>query len=94
MKVKFEGENYIVAKDRLEAVFGKPDKSPEGHFDGPATISPKASLGGEPANCLLAGLVIYTENFKNKLTAEVFQTASDLMKKGASLEEVVKNIYK
>ena len=27
---------------------GKPDKSPEGHFDGPATISPKASLGGKP----------------------------------------------
>ena len=24
----------------------KPDKSPTGHFDGPATISPKASLGG------------------------------------------------
>ena len=24
---------------------GKPDKSPKGHFDGPATISPKASLG-------------------------------------------------
>ena len=24
----------------------KPDKSPKGHFDGPATISPKASLGG------------------------------------------------
>ena len=25
----------------------KPDKSPKGHFDGPATISPKASLGGK-----------------------------------------------
>lgn len=25
----------------------KPDKSPEGHFDSPATISPKANSGGE-----------------------------------------------
>ena len=48
----------------------------------------------EPAICLLAGLVIYTENFKSKLTAEIFQTASDLMKKGADLQEIVKNIYK
>ncbi|MCX6721899.1 MAG: isoleucine--tRNA ligase, partial [Candidatus Staskawiczbacteria bacterium] len=43
--VKFKGENYIVAEDRVEAVFGKPDKSPEGHFDGPAIIT--KYLGGD-----------------------------------------------
>ena len=46
----------------------------------------------EPAMCLLSGLVFYTENFKNKLTAGVFQTASDLMKKGAKLEEITNNL--
>jgi hypothetical protein len=46
----------------------------------------------EPAVCLLTGLVFYTENFKNKLTAEIFQTASDLMKKGADLKEITNNI--
>ncbi len=50
------------------------------------------NLSKESANCLLAALVIYTNNFKNGLTAEVFQTASDLMKKGASLDEILNNI--
>ena len=51
------------------------------------------NINKESAKCLLTGLIIYTENFKNKLTAEILQTASDLMKKGANLEEIVKNIY-
>ena len=46
----------------------------------------------EPALCLLSGLVIYTENFKNKLTAEVFEASASLMKKGANLSEVTSNI--
>ncbi|MEK7658474.1 MAG: phosphomannomutase/phosphoglucomutase [Patescibacteria group bacterium] len=36
----------IRGKDLLAEV-EKPDKSPKGHFDGPATISPLASLGGD-----------------------------------------------
>jgi len=52
------------------------------------------NLNERSATCLLTGLVIYTDNFKNKLTAGIFQTASDLMKKGGNLEEIVKNIYK
>jgi hypothetical protein len=48
----------------------------------------------EPADCLLMGLIFYTDNFKKGLTAGVFQTASDLMKKGANLQEIVKNINK
>jgi len=46
----------------------------------------------ESANCLLTSLIIYTENFKNKLTAEIFQTTSDLMKNGANLKEIINNI--
>jgi len=50
------------------------------------------SLKKEPATCLLAGLIIYTENFKNKLTAGIFQITSDLMNKGADLQEIINNI--
>jgi len=46
----------------------------------------------EPALCLLSGLVFYTQNFKNKLSADVFQAASELMKAGASLENITNNI--
>ena len=53
------------------------------------------SIKKESAGCLLAGLVIYTENFKNsKITAEVFESAGNLMKQGASLKEITNNIYK
>jgi hypothetical protein len=46
----------------------------------------------ESANCLLASLIIYTENLKSKLTAGVFQTASDLMKNGADLKIITDNL--
>ena len=47
----------------------------------------------ETADCLLAGLVIYTNNFKNsKTTAEIFQTAGLLMKNGANIKEITDNI--
>jgi len=46
----------------------------------------------EPAICLLTGLVIYTDNFKNKITATVFEMASILMKKGADLQEIINNL--
>jgi nanoRNase/pAp phosphatase (c-di-AMP/oligoRNAs hydrolase) len=46
----------------------------------------------ESANCLLAGLVIYTENFKNKITPEVFEMASALMRKGADLKQLIDNL--
>jgi hypothetical protein len=48
----------------------------------------------EPAECLLAGLVIYTENFKNKLNAETFELASNLMKNNTDLKIITDNIYK
>ena len=46
------------------------------------------------ANCLLAGLIIYTDNFKNNVTAEIFETAGSLIKKGANLKEITNNISK
>lgn len=48
----------------------------------------------ETANCLLASLVIYTENFKKNLTAEIFQMSAEMMRKGADLKEITNNIYK
>jgi len=49
----------------------------------------------ETATCLLAGLIIYTDNFKNfNITAEVFETAAFLMKSGGDLKEIVNNIQK
>ncbi len=50
------------------------------------------NLTKESAACLLTGLVIYTENFKTKLTAEIFQIVADLMKKGADLKEITNSI--
>jgi len=50
------------------------------------------NLKKESSACILAGLVIYTENFKNKLTANIFQSTSDLMNKGANLQEITNNI--
>ena len=47
----------------------------------------------ETANCLLTGLIIYTDNFKNsKTTAEIFEIAGLLMKKGANIKEIIGNI--
>lgn len=48
--------------------------------------------GKESAKCLLTSLVIYTDNFKNKITAAIFETAANLMKNGADLSEIVKNV--
>ncbi|MGD0576711.1 MAG: hypothetical protein ABSA74_01415 [Candidatus Staskawiczbacteria bacterium] len=48
----------------------------------------------ELATCLLSGLVIYTDNFKNKITADVFETAGGLMKAGADLKIIVENLSK
>ena len=53
------------------------------------------SIKKEAADCLLAGLIIHTENFRNsKITADIFEAAGDLMKKGASPKEIADNIYK
>jgi len=50
------------------------------------------TLTKEASNCLLTGLVVYTNNFKNKLTADIFQTASNLLKNGADLTQIQNNI--
>jgi len=51
------------------------------------------SIKKESATCLLAGLISHTDNFKNSnVTADIFEAAGYLMKKGASLQEIFKNI--
>jgi hypothetical protein len=50
------------------------------------------SIKKETALCLLSGLVIYTDNFKNKITADIFELAGNLMKSGADLKIVTDNI--
>jgi len=51
-------------------------------------------IKAEQGNCLLSGIVVYTENFKKNLTADIFQTAGELMKSGANLQKITENIYK
>jgi hypothetical protein len=51
------------------------------------------SIKKESAECLLAGLIIYTENFKNsKITADVFESAGNLMKRGADFKTITDNL--
>lgn len=44
------------------------------------------------ADCLLSGFVIYTDNFRNYVTPEIFEEAARLMKKGANLGQISNNI--
>jgi hypothetical protein len=46
----------------------------------------------ESAVCLLSGLVIYTENFRKNLNANIFEKTSALMKQGADLNQIIENI--
>ena len=48
----------------------------------------------EPVTCLLTGLVLSTENFRNKITANIFEMAAELMKQGADLKEITANLNK
>jgi nanoRNase/pAp phosphatase (c-di-AMP/oligoRNAs hydrolase) len=53
----------------------------------------KELIKKEAAECILAGLIIYTDNFKNsKTTAEIFETAGFLMKKGADIKGIIDNL--
>jgi len=51
-----------------------------------------APIKKELATCLLTGLVIYTENFKNKITADIFEMAGSFMKSGADLKQITDNL--
>jgi len=53
------------------------------------------SIKKEAAECLLSGLVLYTDNFKNsKITADIFETAGYLMKQGADLKIITDSMEK
>lgn len=47
------------------------------------------------ANCLLAGIIIYYQNFKSKHTNEAaFQAAAELIRKGADNQQIIDNLCK
>lgn len=46
-------------------------------------------IKAENAACLLAALVLHTDNFKKNITADVFEVAGVLMKAGADLKQIV-----
>jgi hypothetical protein len=46
----------------------------------------------EAANCLLTGLVIYTNNFRTNVTSEIFESAGKFMKMGADLKVITENL--
>lgn len=59
------------------------------------TDSLGATTKEQAANCLLAGMVLYYENFANsKTTSATFQTVSDLIKKGAHHSQIIENLHK
>jgi nanoRNase/pAp phosphatase (c-di-AMP/oligoRNAs hydrolase) len=51
-------------------------------------------IGQKSANCLMAGLIARTDNFKNSVTPEIFETAAALLKSGANMGEISNNICK
>jgi len=51
------------------------------------------NISKESANCILTGIVFYTDNFKKNLTADIFEMAGGLMKKGADLKQITDSLY-
>jgi nanoRNase/pAp phosphatase (c-di-AMP/oligoRNAs hydrolase) len=50
-------------------------------------------INKESADCLLAGLMIYTDNFNgDKITADIFESAALLMKSGADIKKINENL--
>ena len=58
------------------------------------TLGLSGQVGQKAADCLMAGLIVRTDNFKNSVTPEIFETAAALLKKGANIGEVSNNICK
>ena len=55
----------------------------------------EGKINDHAATSLLTGLIIYYENFKShKTSADVFNMAADLIKKGAKNREIMDNLYK
>ncbi|MCX6722811.1 MAG: CHC2 zinc finger domain-containing protein [Candidatus Staskawiczbacteria bacterium] len=72
---------------------GKPDKSPEGHFDGPATMPTKRALGGDAKEYLLNRGITEESIAKWRLgySPDTWQGLSDfLVGRGYNREEIVK----
>ncbi|MFA4820185.1 MAG: DNA gyrase subunit A [Candidatus Aenigmatarchaeota archaeon] len=82
-------EEKVLSLVPRESDLAKPDKSPKGHFDGPATISPKASLGGFLMMVTKNGTIKKTalEEFENVRKSGIIAIKLD---KGDALKKVVK----
>lgn len=51
------------------------------------------NINKDSADCLLAGLITYTDNFKgDKTTADIFEAAALLIKSGADLKKINENL--
>lgn len=58
------------------------------------TNSAEASIKKEIANCLLSGLMLYSENFSNsKTNSELLETVSYFMKNGADREKITAELF-
>ncbi|OGZ66513.1 MAG: hypothetical protein A3C50_00475 [Candidatus Staskawiczbacteria bacterium RIFCSPHIGHO2_02_FULL_43_16] len=58
-------------------------------------IASASTASKETANCLLAGMVAYYENFKSaKTQPDTLKTAARLMEQGANYHHITENLYK
>jgi nanoRNase/pAp phosphatase (c-di-AMP/oligoRNAs hydrolase) len=54
-----------------------------------------SQISKEMAECLLSGLIIFSDNFTNyKTTSEILEIASILMRQGANRDKIIKELYK
>jgi DNA gyrase subunit A len=87
--LELSAEEKVLSLIPMPANTGKPDKSPKGHFDGPATISPKASLGGYLVMITKNGRIKKTDlsEFENVRKSGIIAIK---LEKGDALKKVVK----
>jgi hypothetical protein len=85
------GQNASINSAQVNKKFGKINLIGENSLS-EIIFSLTENVSRESAICLLAGLVVYTENFKNKITANIFETAGKLMKQGADLKVITDNL--
>ncbi len=79
-------ENKSISEMTLEFIYNISARSVRGDEN---------LINKDIASCILAGLIIYYENFKSeKTTHEIFQLCTDLIKKGASHHQIANDLHK
>ena len=56
------------------------------------SLFPSKALNKKTAECLLTSLLLYTNNYQQNITAEIFELTGLLIKKGADFEAIRKNL--